>query len=310
MTEKRKYGFIKSKPDASDLFVKFTDEHVEAFRLKNKTKTKLFFENLVKKKSTLKPVFDLRKKVKLPQALSDINQYSLGSCTSNAIAYAYAFDEIKQSNKEVFLPSRLFIYYNERLMEGTVNEDAGANIRDGIKSINNYGVCMEHLWVYDPAKFAVKPSEEAYKEAKLAKAVKYAQIDFSDDKTIEERANHLKRALLSGYPFVFGFEVYASFESEEVAKTGMVPMPASGEEYLGGHAVCAVGYDDTKQCFIVKNSWGASWGLDGYFYMPYNYTADPKLANEFWVIQRVTNPNNIPNFTPADINPDVVDPNS
>ena len=285
------YGYIKSTYDSRDHVVKFTKDHVEAFAAK-------------KKINISNTVFDLRTIVQLPQALSEIDQGKLGSCTANAIAFAYAFDEIKQENKEIFFPSRLFIYYNERLMEGSVDKDSGAQIRDGIKSINKYGVCDEHHWIYDPIKFNIKPPNTIYDEAKLAKAVSYARIDFSQDKTISSRVAHLKKVLQSGFPFVFGFMVYESFESQNVAKTGIVPMPKSNEKVLGGHAVCCVGFDDNKKCFIVKNSWGANWGLNGYFYMPYKYMADLDLTDDFWVIKQVTNPTTIPNFSPEDIHPD------
>lgn len=283
----RKYGYIKSKPDPRDVLVRF-----------NK------LENVSKKPKSEPVVFDLRSQVKLPQALSNIDQGSLGSCTANAIAFAYAFDEIRQLNKEIFLPSRLFIYYNERLIEGTVDQDSGAQIRDGIKSINTYGVCDEHHWIYDPTRFTVQPPANVYTEAKKAKSVTYATIDFSSDTTITDRINHLKKALQSGFPFVFGFTVFESFESEIVATTGLVPLPSANEQSIGGHAVCAIGFDDSKQSFIVKNSWGPNWGLNGYFYMPYNYTANADLAEDFWIIKRVTNPNDIPNFNSNDINPD------
>jgi len=79
---------------------------------------------------------------------------------------------------------------------------------------------------------------------------------------------------------------------------------------MGGHAVCAIGFDDKKQCFIVKNSWGPTWGVNGYFYMPYKYTADTNLADDFWIIQAVTNPENITGFKPEDINPDATNLNA
>jgi len=297
MSIERNYGYIKDKLDERDHLVKFTDEHINAYRMS------------IGKKPKTKKSLDLRKNVNLPKSWDDINQQNLGSCTSNAIAFAYGFDEVKQSNGEVFMPSRLFIYYNERLMEGTVNTDAGAEIRDGIKSINQFGVCTEHRWIYDPTKFAVKPPADVYTDAKLAKAVKYARIDFSNDKTIDDRVTHLKKALQSGFPFVFGFKVYASFESAEVAKTGIVPMPKTGEKLLGGHAVCAIGYDDAKKAFIVKNSWGKDWGVNGCFYMPYQYMADLNQCDDFWVVRQVTDPTNIPGFTPADINPIVQNAN-
>lgn len=297
----RGYGHIPSIPDSRDIKVVFTDEHVRAFH-----------SLIGASPSSTTTSFDLRSVVKLPQALSDIDQGSLGSCTANAIAYAYAFDEIKQKNAEVFLPSRLFIYYNERLMEGTVNEDSGAQVRDGIKSINKYGVCDEHHWIYDPTQFTVKPPLSVYKEATNAKSLSYASIDFSADRTPAAILSHLKRALASGYPFVFGFIVYESFESDSVAETGMVPMPSPNESVMGGHCVCSVGYDDKINggSFIVKNSWGSSWGLDGYFYMPYAYMCDQSLTSDFWTIQRVTNPTKIPNFSPQDINPDQINLNA
>lgn len=291
MTITRNYGYIKSKRDDRDHLIKFTDEHVNAFSRKIGINTN-------------QSNFDLRDIVKLPQALSNIDQGALGSCTANAISFAYAFDEIKQKNKEQFLASRLFIYYNERMMEGTTETDSGAQIRDGIKSINQYGVCDEHHWIYDPTKFAIKPPAELYDEAKLSKSVSYASINLSDDNTKEKIIAHLKRTISSGFPIVFGFTVYESFESYEVATTGIMPMPSPYEQVMGGHAVCAVGYDDSKQSFIVKNSWGSDWGINGYFYMPYDYISNPNLCNEFWVITQVTDPNNIPNFSPNDINPD------
>lgn len=299
MGRARCYGWIRDCEDSRDKKVRFTDAHVKYFSDKLNFKEKLV--------SSDSGVFDLRSLVKLPECLDNINQYSLGSCTANSIAFAYAFDELKQGNKEVFMPSRLFIYYNERLMEGTIHTDSGAQIRDGIKSLNKYGVCDEHHWIYDPSKFADEPPKEIYDEAKLAKAIQYAAIDFSQDKTNDDRVVQMKKSLQSGFPFVFGFEVYQSFESPEVAKTGMMPMPKEGEKILGGHAVCAVGFDDTKKCFIVKNSWGANWGDHSYFYMPYEFISDPKMASDFWVIQQITNPDNIPNFDPKDITPDAKD---
>jgi len=284
----RSYGCKKSKLDNSCPRVIFTQEHVKSARVQQLNST----------------VFDLRTMIKLPQALSDIDQGQLGSCTANAIAFAICFDEIKQGNAEVFMPSRLFIYYNERKMEGTVDQDSGAEIHDGVKSINLYGYCDEHKWVYDPTKFASEPPTSLYSAAKLSKAVGYASIDFTNDKTVQARVNHLKTALRSGFPVVFGFTVYDSFESDAVAKTGMMPMPGKHEKQVGGHAVAMVGYDDSKQCFIVKNSWGPDWGLNNYFYMPYNYAGDANLADDFWVIRSVSNPTKVPGWAPGDIEPD------
>ena len=205
------------------------------------------------------------------------DQGQLGSCTGNSIAGAVQFERMKQKMTPNFIPSRLFIYYNERVIEGTVNTDSGAQIRDGIKVVAKEGVPAENDWPYDIAKFADKPPKAAYNDALKDRAVQYQRL--------VQNALQLKGCLASGYPFVFGFTVYESFESQQVAQTGIVPMPAQGETVLGGHAVLAVGYDDSQQRFIVRNSWGETWGMKGYFTMPYAYVTDAHLASDFWTIR-------------------------
>jgi C1A family cysteine protease len=206
------------------------------------------------------------------------DQGELGSCTANAIAAAHQFDQMKQQ-EVAFIPSRLFIYYNERKMEGTVNEDSGGMIRDGMKSIAKQGVCSETECPYVISKFRNKPSAQCYKDALDHQAGTYYSVN--------QLLSQMTGCLAAGYPFVFGFSVYESFESAAVAKTGKVPMPKQGESQLGGHAVLAVGYDDTQKRFIVRNSWGTKWGVKGYFTMPYDYLLDPSLADDFWTVRLV-----------------------
>jgi C1A family cysteine protease len=161
-----------------------------------------------------------------------------------------------------------------------VSTDSGAQIRDGIKSVASQGDCPESLWPYDITKFAVKPPPSCYQQALKFKAVQYQRVT--------QISNQLKGCLASGYPFVFGFTVYESFESQQVAQTGHAPMPAPKETVIGGHAVVAVGYDDVQGWFIVRNSWGAGWGMKGYFTLPYAYLLEPNLASDFWTIRVVT----------------------
>jgi len=207
------------------------------------------------------------------------NQGQLGSCTANAISAAVEFDLLKQDAKSDFMPSRLFIYYNERQIEGTVGSDSGAQLRDGVKVVAKLGACPETDWPYVIAKFAAQPPQKAYADARKDEARSYLRVP--------QALNQMKGCLAAGFPFVFGFTVYESFESPQVAKTGMVPMPTPGEKVLGGHAVCAVGYKDAKQTFIVRNSWGPTWGDKGYCYMPYAYLTDASLASDFWTLRRI-----------------------
>ena len=207
------------------------------------------------------------------------DQGQLGSCTGNAIAGAIQFDKIRQNLADTTVPSRLFIYFNEREIEGTVESDSGAQIRDGIKTVAKIGTCDEALWPYDISKFRVKPVKTCYLEA-----LKHTALDYQ---RLVQTLLSMKACLASGNPFVFGFTVYESFEGAAVAKTGMVPMPGAGEKVLGGHAVLAVGYDDKTSRFIVRNSWGSAWGKNGYFTIPYDYLISSDLAADFWTIRLV-----------------------
>lgn len=220
------------------------------------------------------------------------DQGRIGSCTANAIAGAFEFDLLKQGLGD-FMPSRLFIYYNERAKEGTVHSDSGAMIRDGIKSVAKLGVCTESDWPYDDtppavdggpwpssAKAGKRPRASCYTKAKLNEAMSYQRVVRS--------LAQFKGCLADGYPFVFGFTVYESFESDQVAKTGLALMPLPGEQVLGGHAVLAVGYNDATSRFLVRNSWGPGWGKGGYFTLPYAYLTETGLSQDFWTIRTVS----------------------
>ena len=225
--------------------------------------------------AALPPTVDLR-----PHCPPVYDQGQLGSCTANGIGALLQFDRMKQKLTPNFIPSRLFIYYNERVMEHTVHSDSGAQIRDGIKSVAQKGDCPESEWPYDIARFADKPSARCYQDALKDRAVQYQRV--------VQSISQMKGCLASGYPFVFGFTVYDSFETPHVAQTGTVPMPAAGEQVLGGHCVAAVGYDDGHQRFLVRNSWGNGWGMHGYCTMPYAYLGDANLASDFWTVRLVS----------------------
>jgi len=220
------------------------------------------------------PFVDLR-----PLCPPIYNQLDLGSCTANALASAFQFEQMREGITN-FVPSRLFIYYNERVIEDTVNEDAGAMIRDGIKTMANDGVCPETLWDYIPSKFTTKPCNNCYKTAEENQVIQYLRI-------AEHTLQGVKEALTDGYPVTFGFTVYDSMMTNEVARTGLVPSPTEIDRPVGGHAVKAVGYDDSIECMIVKNSWGTDWGMNGYFYLPYWYITTADASADFWVIQLV-----------------------
>lgn len=254
----RTYGFKSDLPDARDFQYK---RKLDAKQLPNKV--------------------DLR-----PGCPPIVDQGSLGSCTANAWAGALGYEQLRKGpspedfgDDKTFYPiSRLFIYYYERVLEGTVRSDAGAQLRSGMKVVVNTGFCREMLWPYKIGKFNYKPSAFAQTEAANHKALGGYRVNLS--------MLELCTCLAEGYPVVIGISVYDSFESDKVAKTGMVPMPnLKKESMLGGHALLVVGYDDSKRVFVVRNSWGTSWGDKGYCYIPYNYLTNSNLASDFWTLR-------------------------
>jgi len=210
----------------------------------------------------------------LSHLVSIYDQLVIGSCTAQALAQAVRMCRLI-NGKEPFDPSRLFIYFAERELEGTINEDAGAIIRDGCKVLAKLGAPHESLWPYDVSKFRERPSKTAYDDAMDQQVIRYYRLP--------QALLSMRACLSTGYPFVFGFKVYENFET--IGADGIMPTPHG--ECLGGHAVIAVGHDDKTKRIKVANSWGTTFGDKGFFYMPYSVTVSPRLCNDFWTIREV-----------------------
>lgn len=213
------------------------------------------------------------------------DQGKIGSCTGNTVAAAIEIDLRKQRLKE-FVPSRLMLYYDGRALENATTADAGASIRDVIKGAVKLGVCSESpqpdtlsVWPYIEARVLTRPTINCYAAAKKTLIKNYARIVQSMDA--------IGDTIAAGFPVTLGATLYESFESDEVARTGMVPMPAMSEKSVGGHATLIIGYDDERQLYEVRNSWGKEWGDHGYCWWPYSYVLDRNLCDDFWVVNTV-----------------------
>jgi C1A family cysteine protease len=225
----------------------------------------------------LPPVMDLR-----PWCPPVMNQVSLGSCTAHGVTAALRFNLINNGQPDIPL-SRLQLYYDSRASEGTTASDAGAQIRNVIKTAAAKGVGKEELWSYDLTKWAVPPPPEVYTDAVNHEAIEYSRVEVS--------AHGLKLALFTGRPVVIGITVHASFESDQVATTGVVPMPGPGENVIAGHCMLVAGYGQMPGYFTVLNSWGEGWGDKGYCYIPEAYLGSAKYGSDYWSIYSTTGAN-------------------
>lgn len=226
--------------------------------------------------SELKVLDEVDPRADLPDVF---DQGQLGSCTANAVAAAVQYDAKLNGSDPGFL-SRLWIYYYERKIEGSpADQDTGAYGRDGFKVCKTIGVPLENDWPYDIAKFSEEPPASLAEEAR--------QHRISNYRSVPRNLDSMKAVLSNRQTIALGFTVYESFESQEVAQTGIVPMPTRDERTMGGHEVLLVGYLKNEPNYgLVRNSWGAGWGMEGYFLMPWAYIMDANLASDFRTIRR------------------------
>jgi C1A family cysteine protease len=218
-----------------------------------------------------------------------LDQGQQGSCTGHGTAGVVMFDQKKQG-EPIIVPSRAMLYYDARLPEGTTGQDAGAQVRDAVAGLAQYGACPDSEFPYSDDVFNVAPSQQDYADGTRQEAVVYEAI----------RYPHLNQALASGYPFVFGFTVYESFEGDQSLSTGVVPIPANDEQVLGGHCVWCWGYNARfssaftapngkripPRSKAIRNSWNATVGDGGDFYLPQWYF-DTGQCSDFWTVRRV-----------------------
>jgi C1A family cysteine protease len=213
----------------------------------------------------------------MPTAL---DQEDVGTCAANACSNALRFCLAKEG-KAQFQPSRLYIYWFTRKLMGVApSVDSGSDMRAVCEAVRKYHVCDEVAWPYDPKPsvlFTHQPSAAALGAAQPHAGLQYLAVP----KTLEA----ISVALHEGHPIMAGITVFASFEAEAVARTGDVPMPAAGEQALGGHAVLMTGIDVDAKTITFLNSWGAGWGKRGFFKLPFAYVLDPNMCFDLWTFR-------------------------
>ena len=204
-------------------------------------------------------------------------QGNLESCTAHAIGAAIQYNQMQTSQRS-FVPSRLFIYYNERVLEGEIKQDAGAMIRNGIKTVARLGAPPEDVWPYVESAVFSQPHADAYAAAKLDLVTVYSRVG--------QTLPLLQACLAEGFPIVFRYTCFPSMD--HTWDDGVIPMPGPAEPEDGGHCMLIVGYNNADRTFLVRNSWGTAWGQQGYGTMPYDYILSPKWTTDLWTIRGVT----------------------
>lgn len=203
------------------------------------------------------------------------DQGMIGSCTSNAVvgAIEMLINKLGRSYEDL---SRLFIFYNTRSLDGTIsNGDIlyGSSIRNAIKSCVDIGVCTEAIWPYTALLWNITPNYTAYSDAIRHRVTNYYSLTPDD----------IRYAVSEGYGVIFGLMLYSTFN--DTPATGIVQMPDYvNDELNDGHAMTIVGYNDDNSIYIVRNSWGTSWGNNGYCFIPYDYVHDKGFS--FWIIKQ------------------------
>ena len=228
----------------------------------------LISTNQTTNQTTNNKIVDLRGK--FPEVY---NQGKIGSCTANALTAIFDYD----SNFK-FRGSRLFLYYNERLLINETEKDEGAFIYDGITALKTFGLCAEKDWSYIQSNVFNKPSIDAYNKAKL----NYVKEAFKIDNDKETICSWLDK----NEPITVGISIFSNFMTGYSSKTGIIGLPSPTDKFLGGHAVVICGYNDITSQFILRNSWGNYWGDNGYFYLPYDYITDSNYSNDLWIITK------------------------
>lgn len=278
---KHSYGWIKDPPIDEVFMTRFTARSANTYM--DSAGMNFTVDNMP-------PVFNLLTTLKspFPDCQKPYNQETIGSCSAQGGVFAFVFEQLKQQNINPIMPSRLDLYYKSRAAQGNINKDSGATISGMMNVLTTEDLCLEKDWPYDVSKYQQNAPDTKYDG--LFRGLSAQRIDLSNDNTQTAIINQLKTALLSGQPIVFGFMVSESFESDATKRTGMMPIPLPTERIVGGHCVDIIGYDDSKQSMLCRNSWGTEWGLEGNFYMPYQFVADKSKCFDFWILTAVSTP--------------------
>lgn len=200
--------------------------------------------------------------------LNVLDQGILKSCGAVQIASIMSYYYYIQVNNSISM-SALYLYYYGRMANGGISIDNGSSIESYLSSINTFGLTTEDNWPYITNKFNTRPPNNI--------TIYSPELRWNTEST---NITNIKHSIKSGNPVVLDILLYTSFGNTDTS--GLVSMPnITNESYIARHAVSLWGWNDDYNVFIMLNSWGASKGYNGWFFLPYDYILTPSLSNQF-----------------------------
>jgi C1A family cysteine protease len=286
-TEQKGMGWQRDLPDFRDYNLNTDMKDVSESRKEKGVKKSI--KDLAKQMGVLNAPATLPTSVNLIPWFSPIeDQGALGSCTANAGVAILEYFERRAFGNHIDA-SRLFLYKATRNLLNWTG-DTGAYLRTTMEALTVFGVPPEKYWPYRINNFDAEPTAFCYSFGQSYQAISYFRHD-TPGLSPNDLLKSIKTWVAAGVPAMFGFTCYNSLNQANT--TGKIPFPSSGERVIGGHAIVAAGYDDnivirnanngstTTGAFLIRNSWGTSWGMNGYGWLPYEYVLR-RLAVDWW----------------------------
>ena len=272
-------GLDVQRQDHNESFKRLTNE---GFVFEGHTYKLQEEAEIIDLKEVYQPISYLSSSVDLRKYFTPVkDQGKIGACSAFALVSIFEFILKKNRQSDINL-SEQFVYYNSRKSKGMSHSDSGSSITEILNSMKQQGVCLEHLFPYNPDNLVQEPPVEAYDDAQTRKII--------CAKNVKHNLHDIKSAVYEGYPVAITIKIFDSFQPWK----GFIRIPSEQEIQngkFGYHTMVICGYNDEARFFVVRNSWGSNFGEKGYCYIPYAYFENDSLSSSAFIITEINDTN-------------------